>query len=55
MTEFNAEKLNERLEQLNREHLAPVEKLVDELLEAMEESKLVLNRVEQSSPSSRSS
>ena len=38
MAEFNADKLNERLEQLNREQLATMEKLVEELLKEMEES-----------------
>ncbi len=38
MAEFNADKLNKRLEQLNREQLATMEKLVEELLKNMEES-----------------
>ncbi len=37
MAEFNADKLNERLEQLNREQLATMEKLVEELLNTMED------------------
>ena len=53
MTEFNADKLNERLEQLNGERLAAMEKLVEELLKAMEESRLGAKRVDQTNPSSR--
>ena len=39
MAEFNADKLNERLEQLNREQLATMEKLVAELLDKMNDDK----------------
>ena len=39
MAEFNADKLNERLEQLNREQLATMEKLIDELLNKMKDEK----------------
>jgi len=44
MAEFNADKLNERLEQLNREQLAAMEKLVADLLEKMEEQKAAPKR-----------
>ena len=37
--EFNPDKLNERLEQLNRDQLAAMEKLVEELLKEMEEGR----------------
>jgi len=47
MAEFNADKLNERLEQLNREQLATMEKLVEELLKEMEESKPASKRSDQ--------
>ena len=55
MAEFNADKLNERLEQLNREQLATMEKLVEELLKEMKEGKPVPKRSEEtsSSPSPR--
>ena len=46
MAEFNADKLNERLEQLNREQLATMEKLVEELLKEMKEGKPVPKRSE---------
>ncbi|MFL2546187.1 MAG: hypothetical protein ACJ0SL_02330 [Candidatus Rariloculaceae bacterium] len=39
MAEFNADKLNERLEQLNREQLATMEKLIDELLKKIDDDK----------------
>lgn len=47
MAEFNADKLNERLEQLNREQLATMEKLVEELLKEMKEGKPVPKRSEE--------
>jgi hypothetical protein len=47
MAEFNADKLNKRLEQLNREQLATMEKLVEELLNEMEESKRASKRSDQ--------
>ncbi len=47
MPGFNADKLNERLEQLNREQLATMEKLVEELLNEMEESRRAPNRSDQ--------
>ncbi len=47
MAEFNADKLNKRLEQLNREQLATMEKLVEELLNEMEESKRAPKRADQ--------
>ncbi len=47
MAEFNADKLNKRLEQLNREQLATMEKLVEELLKNMEESKLATRSADQ--------
>ena len=47
MTEFNADKLNERLEQLNREQLATMEKLVEEWLKEMEESRWASKRSDQ--------
>ena len=47
MAEFNADKLNKRLEQLNREQLATMEKLVEELLKNMEESKLATRSSDQ--------
>ncbi len=39
MAEFNADKLNERLKQLNQEQIATMEKLVEELLKEMSNSK----------------
>ena len=51
MAEFNADKLNERLEQLNREQLATMEKLVEELLKEMKEGKPVPKRSEKTSSS----
>ena len=53
MAEFNADKLNERLEQLNREQHATMEKLVKELLEEMEKDRPVPRRAEEPDPSSR--
>ena len=53
MAEFNADKLNERLERLNREQLARMEKLIEELLNEMENSRPVPKRAEQTDPSSR--
>ncbi len=47
MAEFNADKLNKRLEQLNREQLATMEKLVEELLNEMEGSKRASKRADQ--------
>ncbi len=53
MAEFNADKLNERLKQLNREQLATMEKLVEELLKAMDESRPIPKRADQTNKSSR--
>ena len=53
MAEFNADKLNERLEQLNREQLARMEKLIEELLNEMEKTRPAPKRAEQTDPSSR--
>jgi len=53
MAEFNAEKLNKRLEQLNREQLATVEKLVEKLLKEMEKSRPGPKRAERTKSSSR--
>lgn len=39
MAEFDADKLNHRLEQLNREQLATMEKLVQELLNDMQQNR----------------
>ena len=47
MAEFNADKLSERLEQLNREQLATMEKLVEELLNDMKEGKPIPKRSDQ--------
>ena len=44
MAEFNADKLNERLSQLNNEKLATMEKLVEKLLKEMEETRRVPKR-----------
>jgi hypothetical protein len=52
MAEFHADKLNERLEELNREQLATMEKLVADLLNEMEEGKPVPKRAGESSASS---
>ena len=46
MAEFNPDKLSERLEQLNREQLATMEKLVEELLNEMEQSRPVAKRAD---------
>ena len=53
MVEFNAQKLSERLEQLNREQRAAMEKLVEELLSATKESRPVPKRAEETRRSSR--
>lgn len=53
MAEFNAEKLNERLNQLNKEQLATMEKLVEKLLKEMEETRLAPKRSDQAKPPSR--
>jgi hypothetical protein len=53
VAKFNADKLNERLEQLNREQLATMEKLIEELLNEMEKSTPVPKRAEETDPSSR--
>ena len=53
MAEFNADKLNERLNQLNKEQLATMEKLVEKLLTEMEETRLVPKRSDQAKPPSR--
>lgn len=47
MAEFDADKLSERLEQLNREQLATMEKLVEELLNDLKEGKPVPKRADQ--------
>ena len=44
MAKFDADKLGERLEQLNREQLATMEKLVEKLLADMKEGKPVPKR-----------
>ena len=44
MANFDADKLNERLEQLNRDHLATMENLVADLLEEMSDYKPVPKR-----------
>jgi hypothetical protein len=44
MAEFDADKLNERLEQLNRNQLTTMEKLVVELLDEMNEGKPIPKR-----------
>ena len=53
MAEFNADKLNERLNQLNNEQLATMEKLVEKLLTEMEETRPVPKRSDQAKPPSR--
>jgi len=53
MAEFNADKLNERLSQLNDEKLATMEKLVEKLLAEMEEKRPVPKRSDQTKPPSR--
>ena len=54
MAEFDADKLSERLEQLNREQLATMEKLVEELLNDMKEGKPIPKRSDQTRLSSPS-
>ena len=49
MAEFDADKLGERLDQLNREELATMQKLVEELLNEMSENKPVPKRANHSS------
>ncbi len=53
MAEFDADKLNERLKQLNSEQLATMEKLVEKLLTEMEETRRVPEHSTQTKPSSR--
>jgi hypothetical protein len=53
MAEFNADKLNERLSQLNNEKLATMEKLVEKLLKEMEETRRVPKRAGKIKKSSR--
>ncbi len=53
MAEFNADKLNERLSQLNNEKLATMEKLVEKLLKEMEETRSVPRRAGKIKKSSR--
>lgn len=53
MTEYDARKLSERLEQLNREQRAAMEKLVEELLKATKGSRPVPKRAGRTKPSSR--
>jgi len=53
MAEFNADRLNERLNQLNKEQLATMEKLVEKLLTEMEETRPVPKRSDQAKPPSR--
>ncbi len=53
MAEFNADKLNERLNQLNNEQLATMEKLVEKLLTEMEETRQGPKRSDQAKPPSR--
>ncbi|MCY3731567.1 MAG: hypothetical protein OXF98_09515 [Rhodospirillaceae bacterium] len=47
MAEFDADELNERLEQLNRGQLANVEKLVDKLLKDIKGDRPVPKRSDQ--------
>jgi len=47
MAEFDADKLGERLEQLNREQLTTMENLVEKLLKEMQESRPVPERSDQ--------
>lgn len=49
MAEFDADKLGERLDQLNREELATMQKLVEELLNEMSVDKPVPKRANQMS------
>ncbi len=51
MAEFDADKLNERLKQLNGEQLASMEKLVEQLLKEMEENRPIPKRAEVKAPS----
>ena len=44
MAEFDADKLGERLDKLNREQLATMEKLVEDLLREMGEGKPIPER-----------
>jgi len=53
MAEFNADKLNERLNQLNKEQLATMEKLVEKLLTEMEDTRPVPKRSDQAKRPSR--
>ncbi len=53
VAEFNADKLNERLSQLNNEKLATMEKLVEKLLKEMEETRRVPKRAGKTKKSSR--
>ena len=46
MAEFNPDKLSARLEQLNREQLATMEKLVEDLLREAEEGRLGSKRAD---------
>ena len=49
MAEFDADKLGERLDQLNRGELETMQKLVEELLNEMSKNKPVPKRVNQMS------
>lgn len=51
--EYDARKLSERLEQLNREQREAMEKLVEELLKATKEGRPVPKRADQVKSSSR--
>jgi len=51
--EYDARKLSERLEQLNREQRAAMERLVEELLKATKESRSVPKRADEAKASSR--
>jgi len=53
MARLNADKLNKRLEQLNQEQRAVMEKLVEELLGELQESSPVPKRADQAKASSR--
>ena len=50
MGDFNADKLDERLKQLNREQRIMMETLAEELLEEMRESKSAPKRADQHQP-----
>lgn len=52
MAEFNPDKLKERLDQLNDENLATMEKLIAELLSKMENDAPVPQRAEPREPPS---